>query len=412
MDHSTVTTGTLKNGMRWVGTSDLTAKSITFQLLTLAGSRSEPVGKKGMAHLIEHLFFTGTTKHSASELVQQIYDYGGDLNADTGVDSCNYYCKIRSPHLERVLAFFSEILYESTFTPESIQNEVEVVLNEVSMRTGSSVAMLSAVVLPQIAWVGTPACHPVGGTEQDLRSITREDVVAFIEQMYQPHTIVLSVAGNIPRNIEALLEKYFSYHVKSRGECYVPLAEGIFQTQLQTYNVSNGTDDSVVVIAFPYTTKELEKYIPVLSHVLVDTMSSRLFKRLRSELGLTYAVISISSELRDVGLFGFTVTTKNSDANIKACVEESLKILREVAEEGITEVELSRAKAFIVEGKLLALEDSGTLARYYGEQVLMGKELVAYNEAIDELRGMGLKEVREAGKRLFVEERLNLAIIS
>lgn len=412
MDHSTVTTGTLKNGMRWVGTSDLTAKSITFQLLTLAGSRSEPMGKKGMAHLIEHLFFTGTTKHSASELVQQIYDYGGELNADTGVDSCNYYCKIRAPHLERVLAFFSEILYESTFTPESIQNEIEVVLNEVSMRTGSPVAMLSSVILPQKAWVGTPACHPVGGTEADLRSITREDVIAFVEQMYQPHTIVLSVAGNIPKNIEALLEKHFSYHVKSRGECYVPLAEGIFQNQLQTYNVSNGTDDSVIVIAFPYTTRELEKYVPVLSHVLVDTMSSRLFKRLRSELGLTYAVVSISSELRDVGLFGFTVTTKSSDVNIKACVDESLKILKAVAEEGITEVELSRAKAFIVEGKLLALEDSGTLARYYGEQVLMEKELVAYNESIEELRGIGLEEVREAGKRLFVEERLNLAIIS
>lgn len=412
MDYSTVTTGRLKNGMRWVSTSDPTAKSVTFQMLTLAGSRSEPEGKRGMAHLIEHLFFTGTTKHSSSELVQQIHDYGGELNADTGVDSCNYYCKIRSPHLERVLSFFSEVLYQSTFTPEVIENEKEVVLNEIALRTGSPVAMLSSVLLPQRAWVGTPACHPVGGNETDIRSITRDDVLAFIDQMYQPQSIVLSIAGNLPPNLEALLEKYFSYHVKSRGECLVPLATGVLQTELQTYGVSNGTDDAVIAIAFPYSTVELEKYIRVLNYVLVDTMSSRLFKKLRSELGLIYAVVPISNELRDVGMFGFSVTTKNSDKNVKSCVDESLKILKEVALNGITEIELNQAKAYLVESKLLALEDSSTLANYYGEQLLMRKEFMPYNEGIEELKRLRLEELRWACKRLFVDERMNLAIIN
>jgi predicted Zn-dependent peptidase len=385
---------------------------MSFQMLTLAGSRMELEGKRGLAHLVEHLLFAGTSKHSANELVQQIYDYGGELNAYTNNDCCVVHCKLRAPHLEHMLSFFSEILYDSIFSDESIEREKKVVLAEIALRTGSPLAMLTMVLLPQRAWVGTPASQPVGGNEADIQSITRNDVVQFVERMYQPQNIVLSVSGNIPSNIAELLDHYFSYHVESRYMGEIPLATGVKQDQPQNYDTSDNNSDATIALAFPYDTEPFEKYVGVLSYALIETMSCRVFRKLRTELGLIYSVNTLSNSLRDISIFGFAFRTKNTDQNIKTCIDGSMAILKDVVQNGITVVELDRAKAFIVESMLLGLENTMTLAAYYGEQLLLKDEIVPYNDRIDEIRTITNDDIRRTASELFTTSRLNLAIIN
>lgn len=410
---TTVTSGQLKNGMRWVSASDPAALTVSFQMLTLAGARSEPKGKRGIAHLVEHLLFDGTSKHTAAELVSPIYDHGGELNAFTSNDLAVYHCRTLHDRLESMLQFFSEILYHSTFADEFIEKEKEVVLQEISMRTGNPVSLLSMVLLPKNAWAGTPAEDPVGGNEEDIRGITRRDVLDFVERQYRPENIVLSISGRVDSSkLEALLDQYFSFTVQVKERPPIPLAQGITQDQPKAYNMQIGGNDAVVAVAFPYDTETLEKYTDVLSNVLIDTMNSRLFIKLRTELALVYSIMPLSTSLRDVSLFGFVFSTKNDADNIKQTVETTLGELNEIATNGITTEELDRAKGFLVARARIALEDTMTLAAHYGEQLILDKPLKPYDDVITDIEALTTDDIQYAASELFSESRLNIAIIS
>jgi len=413
MDHQ-VSQGTLANGMRWIAAHDSGAKTVSFQMLTLAGSRMDPKGKTGISHLVEHTLFDGTTKHTAEELVTQLSQYGGQLNAYTSNDLAVYHCKLRSEHLERILSFFSEILYESVFSDESIEREKDVVLQEITMRSSSPVSQLAMILIPQKAWKGTPAAEPVGGREADIRSITRKDVLRYVEQMYRPENIVLSIAGNISSlaTLPTLLTQYFSFNVKNRPMPAIPLAKRIRQDETATYSMELNQKDAVVAMTFPYMTERLEKYVDVLSNVLMDTMNSRLFVELRTKTGLVYSVSPLSNQLRDVGLFGFLFMIDNKPEKVSEATNISLNVVDSIAVNGITADELSRAKTYITEQRLLALEDTMTLASFYGQELLLKGKVRPYQEVITEVKNLTLQDIQDAASQLFSISRLNIAILT
>jgi predicted Zn-dependent peptidase len=412
MDLSTVVTGVLSNSMRWVAAHDSGAKTVAFHMLTPAGSRMESPGKLGMAHFCEHLLFDGTTKHSAAELIQQLSQYGGDVNAFTTNDMAVFHSKMSPRHLERMAAFFSEILFESTFNTEDIEREKGVVLQEIQMRTGSPVSNLTTVLLPQGAWHGTPAAEPVGGREHDILSITRTDVLNFVDRMYRPENIVLSIAGNILdlEGLPALLERYFGYSVKNSPMPSVPLAQRIVQNEMATYQLQLNQKDAVVAVSYPYMTEQLERYAEVLSNVLIDTMNSRLFVELRTKTGLVYSVSPLSTKLRDVSLFGFLFMIENQPDKVTQATNLSLDTLNDIVVSGITEQELAQAKTYLQEQKLLALEDTMTLAAFYGQDLLLKGKVRPYQQSIDELQSLTLRDIQDAATELFHVSRLNLAV--
>ena len=414
MDHQ-VKTGILANGMRYVAAHDPGAKSMSFQMLTLAGSRMESPGKLGLAHLCEHLMFDGTAQHpNANDLIAQISEYGGQLNAYTSSDLAVYHAKMTPQHYDLVFSFFSEILYHSLFTDESIEREKNVVLQEIAMRTGNPVAMLAMVLLPQRAWQDTPAAEPVGGREADIRSITRADVLDFVDKMYRPENIVLSMAGNLPpfNVLEKSLDKYFSFNVKNKPMPAVPLAKRIKQDETFTYEMKMSQNDATVAMVFPYMTNRLEKYVDVLSNVLMDTMSSRLFVELRTKTGLIYSVSPLSNQLRDVGLFGFLFQTENKEEKVAQAANLSLEVLNSLVLQGITEQELARAKTYIEEKHYLALEDTMTLASFYGQELLLKGKIRPYRELLTETQALTLEDIHYAAGELFSVSRLNLAVFT
>ena len=413
IDHQ-VFNGVLPNGMRWVVASDPGAKSVSFQMLTLAGSRMDPKGKTGISHLIEHMLFDGTSTHTGQELVTQISQYGGELNAYTSNDMAVYHCKLRGKHLEHMLSFFSEILYESLFTEEDIEREKEVVLQEVNMRSGSPASSLSSILLPEKAWKDTPASEPIGGREEDIRSITRSDILHFVEQMYRPEHIVLSLAGDVGDvgTVQTLFNHYFSFTVKNRAMPTIPLATRIHQNEMVTYQLDMEQKDAMVAMAFPYMTKQLEQYTEVLSNVLMDTMNSRLFVELRTKLGLIYSVSPLSTQLRDVSLFGFSFTVDNDKEKIVTATNTSLEIIDNISVHGITTDELQRAKTYINEQRLLALEDTMTLAAFYGQELLLKGKIRPYQATITEIENLTLADIQQAANHLFSVDRLNLAVFT
>jgi len=411
---SDVLTGTLSNGMRWIAAHDAGAKSVSFSMLTLAGSRCEPQGKRGLAHLVEHLQFTATQHYTTSELTEQIYDYGGSLNAYTTNDMAVYHCKITPANAERLFAFFSEILFYPLYREEDIEKEKGVVLQEISTRSSNPVAMLAMVLIPQHAWAGTPAETPVGGNEADIRSITRADVLRFVAQYYQPANIVLSIAGQLDGlDIEALFTQYFNYTTHVERAPAIPIALGIIQDKAKQYEIEAGGDDATIAIVFPYDTLKLSKpALALLSAHLFDTMTSRLFLKLRTEMGLIYSVSALSSTLRDVSLFGFVFATKKEKDNVSRVIEASLAELNEIATNGLNERALARAKRYVVESARLELEDSMTLAAFYGEQLLLTGEVRMYDaERIDAVLALTNVEVQYTAAELFTLSRLNLAVV-
>lgn len=406
--------GELPNGLRYIINPDSTAKTLSLQLLVLAGSRTEPQGQRGLAHLVEHLLFDGTEAHNTSSLLQQVYDYGGELNAYTNTDLAVFHCKMRGIHIERMLSFFSEILYTSLFSEEDIQREKEIVLQEVSMRTSAPAAYLALVHFPQTAWRGTPAEQPVGGNREEILALTRDQVLDFVHSRYCPQNIVLSLSGQVDGiGAVPLLKHYFNLTPKitscpsPQWAMYIPQ-----QHQQVLEEGRRGKGDAVVAMAFPYMTYQHEHAIEVLNSLLIDTMNSRLFVRLRTQLALVYSVESCHSQLADVSLFGFAFTVKNNHELIQRCLTEATNILENLKTVDVSQEELDRAVSFVQESKLLALEDSMVKAAYYGEQLLLKKEVKNYEQEIENLDLLQPMDIRKTCVQLFANERLNLAVLA
>ncbi len=209
-DNEAVTHFTLDNGMEVVVVEDHRAPSVQQMVWYRAGSADEPKGSSGVAHFLEHLLFKATDKMAAGEFSATVAKNGGRDNAFTSYDYTAYFQRVAADRLELMMQMESDRMKNLRLTPENIETERNVIIEERNMRTENDPRALFREQMNAAQFLNHRYGTPVIGWMHEMRALDREDALNFYQLYYSPNNAILVVSGDVqPEEVRKLAEKYY-----------------------------------------------------------------------------------------------------------------------------------------------------------------------------------------------------------
>lgn len=398
---------TLENGVRIVVKHMEGLLSVTMGILVGTGSAYETDAEDGISHFIEHMQFKGTTTRTAFEISDAFDALGAQVNAFTGKETTCYYAKTTSDHAKDAFALLADLFLNSTFPEEEMTREKGVIVEEINMDEDSP-EDLCLDLLSRASFGKENYGRNILGTEKNVKGFTREDVFAYKNDRYCPQNVVISFAGNIGIDeAEELAVRYFGKmecgNFRQREKKIVWQGKNLFRKK--------PIEQAHFAFGFPTVERDHKDFAAtqVLNAVLGGGMSSRLFKKVREELGLAYSVYSYTSHYAETGLL-----TVYAGVNPKKA-EDAAKAVKEVicsfAQKGMTEEEFCRGKEQLRASNIYAQENTASQMLLYGKQMLYKNEIYDFEERMAEISAVTQEDIRRVGKEKFDFSRVAVASV-
>jgi len=356
---------TLTNGLR-VATDRLdTVDTVSLGIWIDVGTRHEPAEINGVAHFLEHMAFKGTERRSALAIAEEIEAVGGHLNAYTSRESTAYYAKVLKEDLPLALDILSDILQYSTFDCEEIERERAVILQEIGQANDTPDDIIFDY-FQERAFPDQAMGRPVLGRPEIIRRLGRDAVLAYLRAHYGARRMVLAAAGKLDHDrVVDLAEELLGGTPADRSATTEPA-----RYTGGDRREHRDLEQLHLVMGFPGPALEDPDYYAaaVLSTALGGGMSSRLFQEIREKRGLVYAIHSFVHGYRDGGLFGIYAGTGEAEAAelVPALCEQTVRL-----EEGLSPVELNRAKTQMKAGLLMSLESTSARCEQLAQHLLI-----------------------------------------
>lgn len=401
---------TLKNGLRVITIPKKDSLATTVLVLVEAGSKYETKKINGLSHFLEHMCFKGTKKRpTALDIAGELDGIGAEYNAFTSQEWTGYYAKAQAEHGDKVLDIISDMYLNPTFDIKEIEKEKGVVIEELNMYEDTPQRKVQDLFL-ELLYGDQPAGWDVGGKKEIIQKLNREDFLKYRGEHYVAKATIIVVSGAV--NEKTLLPKI----EKAFGNITVGDKTGKIKTIekqskpeiLIKHKESDQTH--LVMGARAFDAFDKRRFaLDVLADILGGGMSSRLFQRVREELGAAYYVNAGVDLLSDHGYLGISAGIEHSKINIviKAIIEE----LNKIKKNSITEEELHRAKDHLSGRLILGMESSDALAMYYGGQEVLRRSEISPADLLKEIHKVSREDIVAVAKDLFRNDRLNLAII-
>ncbi|MDQ7028407.1 MAG: pitrilysin family protein [Ardenticatenia bacterium] len=401
---------TVDNGLRIVTVPMSGVYSASALLYVGVGSRHEPDELAGICHLVEHLAFKGTPRYpSPTDIALAIEGIGGVFNASTSRELTMYWAKAASHHVLHIVDVLFEITRHSLFRPEDIAKEKHIIVEEINeaLDIPQEVAALACM---RLLFPDHPLGRDVAGSRESVLNITREQIMTFVETMYRPNTMVLSVAGAVCHDeiVEHVASLVAGWSAGSPPTCDAapPLTDGPHLSV-----ISRPAEQVQLCVGIRgFGRHDEDRYaLTLLNTLLGEGMSSRLFTRLREELGLAYAVGSSVGFYSDTGdvIIDVGVDAQHVGLAIEAICEELARLVAHP----VPEAELNAAREFLKGRFLLSLEDTYANANWYGYQVALSQETISPEEAIAHIDALTPEDMQRVAGRLFKREQMALSIV-
>ena len=191
---------TLDNGLRVVSCDMPHTRSVSISIFVGVGSRYEPDEWAGMSHFVEHMVFKGTeSRPDPVQISAQIEGVGGVLNAGTEHEVTAFWCKVAQPHFGDSLELLFDMLRNSLYRSDDIENERHIIHEELAMIHDYPTSRVDSLI-DEMLWPGHPLGRDIGGTAESIDRITREALLEHMARHYAPSNIVVSVAGSVPHS--------------------------------------------------------------------------------------------------------------------------------------------------------------------------------------------------------------------
>ncbi len=400
---------TFANGLRIVSSNMPHSHSVTIAVFVGVGSRYESEDQIGISHFLEHLLFKGTTNiPSPADISATIEDVGGSLNAGTEEELTTYWCKVPKHHFKISIDLLLDMLRNSLFQSSSIAKERTVVIEELNMIHDYPSYQIESL-LDDMLWPNHPLGRDIGGTTDSLSKLSRPKIVDFFEEYYIPSNIVISVAGDLDHEniIDHIMDKSKNW-ANIDNKSYLPFNDNQSQPRTRvSYRKTEQANISLGIPSVPYNSQR--KYaLDLLSVLLGEGMSSRLFVEMRENKGLAYDVHSSTSYFLDCGAFIINagVEPKNLYDSVQIILDQIGQLKHDV-----TETEINKARRTLIGRLLIHLEDTSSLAFYMGTQEILQGVITSPNTLIDTISKVTLEEVRRIAADLFVSSKLNLGVV-
>jgi predicted Zn-dependent peptidase len=371
------------------------------------GSRDEPPQRAGITHFLEHMVFKGTTHRTAFQISEEIDALGGFINAMTSKEYTAYYVDVLPEHLDEALDVLADLVKNPLLRPEDIDREKNVVLEEIRMQEDSPQDKVFEL-FSQKLWDPThPLARPIAGTLETVSSLARDDLVRQFELYDVEHLFLAAVGGVRPEDVLHIAEEKLGDLRRSAEDPpdrTPPEPHGgvhIEDRDLQQAHICLGTPG--------LARRDPRRYaLEVLSAILGGGMSSRLFKRIREELGLAYAVYSNASYFSDSGLFVIYIGTEpaNAPEALAICHEEIERIFKEP----VPDETLDLAKEKLKGNLLLGLESShARMIRLGFSEIYQThwpiEDVIAHIEAVT------VEDVQRVAEALFEQGHFTLTVV-
>jgi predicted Zn-dependent peptidase len=400
----------LDNGLRIVTVPMEDNPAVTVLVMVETGSKYESKNTNGLSHFLEHMMFKGTTKRpTAMDITKELDSLGAHYNAFTGQEYTGYYAKVSKEKIDSALDIVSDIYLDPLLNEKEIEKEKGVIIEEIRMYQDLPHRHIHDVFL-SLVYGDQPAGWNVAGTEDTVKSFKREDFKKYLEEHYvaEATTVVVSGSFNEQEVIEKIKGK-FSNISTSKNQPKLKVIEE--QSSPRIVLKFKETDQAHIVLGVrSYDARSTnDSTISVLATLLGGGMSSRLFQKLREEMGVGYYVRANQDSYTDHGILAIStgIDTKRIDEVISTLISECKKIVNE----DITEEELNRVKDYMSGSFILGLETSDSRAEYCAiNQILKGSIDTPQTE-IDKIRKVTVEDIKKVARDIFVDEKLNMAII-
>ncbi|MEC7914214.1 MAG: pitrilysin family protein [Chloroflexota bacterium] len=400
----------LESGLRIVSQQLPNSESVSILISVQAGSRNEQKGQYGVAHFAEHMLFKGTGKRPSPLLVSSpIESTGGFLNASTGYESTNYWCKVPENHFRTGIEILQDMMQNSLLNEEEINSERRVIIEELKTIEDYPDSK-TALNLDKLMWPDSALGRDIAGSIQSVENIDQETIKAFLDDFYLPTNTVISIAGNLDhdKSIQSI-DQLFLTHPFPGSQLKISPIENV-QNSVKLDLEKRAIEQIHIHLGYPgVSITHPDRYaLDLLNVILGDGMSSRLFQEIRERLGLVYDIESEITHLQDVGDLRITLAVDKNryiDA-IKAILTEV-----ENLKTGLEGSEVVRAKQILKGRMRLRMDDSQAVAAWNAHQDLFNKQIECESVIREYIDRNDIPKLQKAAFQYLDVSKLNIAIV-
>lgn len=396
------------NGLRLIVKKMEGLYSVSCGVMVKTGSVNEDENNNGISHFIEHCMFKGTEKRSAFEISDIIDRIGAQINAYTSKESTCYYIKSTSEHFSEALEVLSDIFFNSVFDEKELEKEKGVVLEEINMCEDTP-EDLCLDLLAESYFGKKGLGQTILGSAKNVKGFTRGDIIKYIEERYTPDNVIISVAGNVDiAKTEDLINKLF---VQNFANNKLVETKDIVDIGARNINKFKDIEQCHIGIAMPAFSVTDDRSDPLnLANVIFGGgMSSRLFQKIREELGLCYSVYSYLSQYQNRGVVEI-YSGVNNDSREKS-FDAIISEIKKFSKEGITEKEFLRAKEQVKSSFIMGQESTASQMLLYGRYLLYLNKEFDFEERIKKIDSVTMDSVNEIIKEIFNSDKISIATV-
>lgn len=401
---------TLPSGLRVITVPMRDNPATTVLVMVEAGSKYETSKTNGISHFLEHMVFKGTPRRPKGiDISRELDSMGAQYNAFTSQEYTGYYAKTDARYFDRALDVVSDMYLNPLFEQFEIEKESGVIVEEIRMYQDLPHRHVQDLFM-ELLYGDQPAGWNIAGSEATVKSFNKADFVEYRSAHYLAQSTIVVVSGAIDEK-EALAKVEKAFASLGTGKKDAKLKVNEVQDKPKIFAHYKETDQTHLVLgvrSFDINHPDTAA-TRVLATILGGSMSSRLFQKLRDEMGVGYYVRAEHDPYTDHGIFAVSTGVDNSrvDEVIKVIIAE----LKKVVDATVTDEELQRAKDYIVGHISLGLETSDEQGQYCAFQEVLRGKIKSPEEAAEEIRKVTAADIQRIAKQIFVDKNLNMAII-
>ena len=393
---------TLENGLTVLVEEMPYLRSVSIGAWVKAGSMLEAENENGLSHFMEHMAFKGTARRSARQIAEEMDCIGGQLNASTSKLCTNYYAKVIDEDLPQAADILADIVCHPALDQSEMDKERGVVLEEIAMVEDTPEEVVYDV-LSQAVFGDQSLGQTILGPKDKIAAYSADDLKAFRQRHYGPKNAVVALAGNVEKNrVRDLMEETFGAWQGAAGEEF-PQAQAIDVPR----KLAREKDTEQVHLCLSFRSHEMgsEQVYPtaVLNNILGGGMSSRLFQRIREELGMAYTVYSGPSSYPHCG--EYTIYAATGPRHAKTVLEQIDIEIKKLLDGGVTEKEFQMSKAQLKGSFILGLESAYNRMSALGHnQILLGR-VIPPEETIAAIEKVTVEDVMASAHAILTGPR-------
>jgi len=387
----------LSNGIRVISENIDSVYSVALGIWAIAGSQDETKETNGIAHLLEHMAFKGTTHRNAFQIAHEIESLGGALNAFTGKNVTCYYARLMGEHLATGVDVLADLIKNPDFKEAELEREKGVIIEEIREIEDTPSDIIFDYFTEQL-FPNHPIGRSIQGSIENIRSLTIDHLIDFIRCHYTADRLVVVASGRVNhQELVGLVEQKMGDIPCGNG---IPKLDEVSDIVQRSQKITRKISQSHLLIGrrvFPQS--DDRKYpLALLNVILSGGMSSRLFHNIREQYGFVYAIYSFYDLYLNNGLFGIYA---GIDTGQQAVIRDMIYAeLNKLSRDGITSEELDKVKQQFEGGLVISLENMQSRMNRLAKMEIFENRLMTIREFLDIIDKIDIDDIHHLASYL------------